>query len=210
LQHGKQRFDLRLVLQVQGGELDRHHQHPGGRLGADDVVGEAQRRDGGVAAHEAYQGPLDLARQVELAGKNLVDAGRDEARAARDDEVGDPVHRRLRFEGPYRPQRQAGRGLGIDLHPSRGRRKRAVVEAAGLDRRAAVRRRRQHGPAVADAGAGGHAREQAAQARVGDAALGPGDERLVHVMIRHRGPDGVDVGGGRKRLRGCRSRLAAV
>jgi hypothetical protein len=79
------------------------------------MVGEAERGDRGVAAHEADQGALDAGGKAELAGEDLVDPGRDEAGAARHDQMGDALDRDVLLEPPDRRQRQLRRGLGIDL-----------------------------------------------------------------------------------------------
>ena len=94
------------------------------------MMGEAERGDGRIAAHEADQGPLDMPGKAEPRGDELVDPGRDEAGAAGDDEMGDAVERDLAREVCDRRQRQLGRGLGIDLHPLAGGRQPRMVEAA--------------------------------------------------------------------------------
>ncbi len=166
------------------------------RLRPDDMIGEAERGDRRIAAHEADQGPLDVAGQAQARGDDLVDAGRDEAGAARDDEMGDAVERRLRREIGDRRQRQLRRRLGIDFHPRAGR-------LAARDGRSRPAR-----PASRPSGVGGSTdqrrsipdrsailRNKARLARIGDARLGPIDECAVHLMRRDGGSDGVDVGG---------------
>ena len=97
LEHGEQLLELLGVLEVQRAELDGHREHP--RVGprARDMVSGAQSRDRGIAAHEADQSALD-AFEAEAAGDDLVDPRRDEAGAARHDEMGDPVELRLLAE----------------------------------------------------------------------------------------------------------------
>ncbi len=167
---------------------------------AGDMVGGPQRADRGIAAHEADQGALDIV-EAEPAGDDLVDPGRDEAGAARDDEMGDAVERDLLAQPLDRAQRQLRRLFGIALHPRRGRRHRLVIEAARLVVRAAARRRLKHRPAMVDPGALGHAHEQFAQPRILDLALGPVDEEPVHVMLGNDAGDGVDIGAALGHLR---------
>ena len=69
--------------------------------------------------------------------------GRDEAGAARDDQMGDSGDRGDRVQPRDRLERELRRGLGIDLHPGAGEREPVMIEAARLDRRAAVLGRRQ-------------------------------------------------------------------
>ena len=167
------------------------------------MVGEAERGDRRIAAHEADQGPLDVAGQAQPRGDDLVDAGRDEAGAARDDEMGDALDRNLFLEIGDGGEGELRRRLGINLHARASRRQPGMIEAARRDGRAALRRRRQHRPALLDPGALRHAPEQGSAARVGDPRLGPTDESAVHLVRGHGGPDGVDEGGGQARLPGC-------
>ena len=53
---------LRFVtdLQMQGAEFKAHHQHHGLRIGLTKLGGHAQRRKGGVAAHEPDGVALDV------------------------------------------------------------------------------------------------------------------------------------------------------
>ena len=194
LKHRQQRLDSALVLEVEGRKLDGDDQNPGGGLGADDMVSEAERRNRGVAAHESDQGPLDIPRQAELGGDHLVDSRSDEAGATRDDEMGDSGE----IGGIAKPrdgvEGQLRRGFAIDPHSRGGGRKPAMIESARLDRRAAGRGRRKHRPAMLDPRAFGHPVEHFASARIPDPALRPVDEGAVHVVAGHLLADGVDVG----------------
>ena len=193
LELGEQGFELLRVLQVQRAELDGDRQHPRLRLGADDMKSGAERRDRGVTAHEADQGPLD-AVQAELARDDLVDPRRHEAGAAGHDQMGDAVQRGFVAQLRDGAERQLRRILGIDLHAPRGGRRRAMIEGALFIVRTATRRRSKHRPAMLEPAPVRHAQEQLAHALVLDLALGPVDEQAVHVMLRNDAREGVDIG----------------
>jgi hypothetical protein len=197
LQGGEQPLDILLVLEVEAGELDGDHQHPRLGLRADDMMGEPKRGDRRVAAHEAHQGPLDMAAQAQLGGDDLVDARSDEAGAAGDDQMGYSGGRRLVVEPGDGGERQLRRRLGVNVHPRPGGGQGAVVEAAGVDRGSAVRGGRKDGPAMVDPRAGGHPGEQGARPRLVQPGFGPADEGGVDVMLRNGGADRVEMGLGR-------------
>ena len=153
----------------------------------------AQRRHRRIAAHESDQGPFDMV-EAQPAGDDLVDARRDEAGAARHHQMGDSIERRLLGEPGDRRQRQLRRLFRIAGHPRRGRRRRAVIEAARLVVRPPARRRRQHRPAMLDARPVRHPHEQLPQARIPDPPLRPVDEQPVDVVGGDRSGDRIDEG----------------
>ena len=150
------------------------------------------RRNRRVAAHEANQQALDRRRKAQPFGDDMVDPGRDEAGAARNDDV---AHLAKRAQRANRPQRQGGRMLAIKGHPRRGWRQNGVgVKAAGSDRRPAIATLRQHRIAVRNPRTCGHARKQASLARIGNALFRPVDKGLMDVVAGYRRADGIDAG----------------
>jgi len=135
------------------------------------------------------------------AGDDLVDAGRDEAGAARDDEMSDAVERNLLPQPLDRAERQLGRLVRVTLHPLRGERHAGMIEAAFPIVRLVSRRRLEHRPAMLDPRPLGHAHEQFAQPRILDLALGPVDEEVVDVVRGNDSRHGVDVGAALGHLR---------
>ena len=193
LQHRKQGFHSVAFLEMERGQLDRHHQHPCPGVGADDVTRAAQRRYCRIASHEADQQPFDAGSQAKRPGENLIDARRDEAGAAGHHQMGDL--RRVGIERPHRVERESGGGSAVDPHPGgRAGQRRAIIEAARTDRGTAARRFRQHRPAMLDPGALDHPAEQTPLARIIDAGRRPVDEGRMDVLVRHRRPDRVQIG----------------
>ena len=82
-------FELVGLLKVERAEFEVEDEHLCLGFGADDVMRGFERIDGGVAAHEADHGALDGGREAEMADDFEVQAGRVEASARGDDDVGD-------------------------------------------------------------------------------------------------------------------------
>ncbi|PAV92826.1 hypothetical protein WR25_07700 [Diploscapter pachys] len=199
LQHGEQRLDLVRRLQMQRRQLHRHHQHAGVGVGPDDMPRGAQRDHCGIAAHESDQQPL-RGRQAQPRGDDLVDPRRDEAGAARDDQMGDAVQLHARRQIVDRGEGQRRCSLGIHRHPRRRTGQRVRIEAARIDR-AVPSAPRQDRPTMRDTGARGHAIEQRGMARL-DLGLGPADEGIVDIVRGHGRTDGAQAGVRGERHRG--------
>jgi hypothetical protein len=162
------------------------------------VPRRAQRGDGGVTTHEADQQPFDPGGRPSSARDDLIDSRRDEAGAARDDQMSDRLGREGVAQRRDSFHRQHGRRFGVQRHARRcGRQWIGCVEAAGLDRRSAAWRTREHRPAMRDARPRGHARKDCADALVGQSRRCPVDKRCMDFVPRHRGGEGVQPGGRR-------------
>ncbi len=160
------------------------------------MIGDAQRGDGGVAAHETDQSPLDPRIEAQPARDELIDPRSHEAGAARDDQMSDLPQRFLFRERRDRGQGELGRLLGVKLHALR-RRGQAVaeIESAGRDRRSTLGVR-QYRPAMGYAGPRRHPPEQGLIMAIGEPGRRPGDEILMDVEIGHGRADRVQMRAG--------------
>ena len=122
------------VLQVQGAKLEVDDQHSRGRLGANDVTGELERINGGVAAHESDRSTFDCTRKPTTLDEFEIEAGRGEAGATGYQQMGDPVALRSKLQTIDRGLRQRRR---VPFEPPHARRRvgeiAARIEAFGID-----------------------------------------------------------------------------
>jgi hypothetical protein len=193
-QEGEHALQVARLLQVDRAQLQVQHQHPCRRLRAHDVGGELQPREGGLAAHEAHHGALHPAAQPQMLHDLEVEAGRVEAGAGGDDEVGDRRPARLQ---PERIEGAAGEVEGVRLeeaHPRGGVGKGAAPEEAHPVERARRRIRLDERVAMVDLRPVGHALEQPPRALVREQRRRVLNELAMHVVGRHRRGDPVEVG----------------
>src|ERR1700677_2469102 len=119
---------------MQGAKLDVDDKHSRGRLGANDVAGELERIDGGITAHESDHGTLDRARKPAALDELEIEAGRREAGATSNQQMGDAVALRSKLQTIDRNLRQRWRKLFEPPHTRRGVREiTARVETVGID-----------------------------------------------------------------------------
>ena len=154
--------------------------------------------DGGVAAHEADHGALDGGIEAEVVDDVEVEAGRVEAGAGGDDDVGDAAAL-VCGEG------EIIQGVLCELrsealekfHAARGRR-----EVSGnvdllrvAPRTVRSRDRVNKGIAVLDCGEARHAAKEIAEGSLIEQIGGEVDEGAMHIMLRDGCRDAVDVCG---------------
>jgi hypothetical protein len=94
------------VLQMQGAKLEVDDEHSRGCLGANDVTGELERIDGGVAAHESDGSTFDRARKPTTLDEFEIEAGRGEAGTTGYQQMGDAVALGSKLQTIYRSLRQ--------------------------------------------------------------------------------------------------------
>ncbi len=202
-QHRQDLLDAGGGLEVQGAELQVHHQHPRGRLGANDVVGQAQGVDGGVAAHEADHGALHARVQPGVLDDQLIQARRHEAGAGGDDEVGDALALVLDAQGVDGPHGEAW-SIGLETAHALGCRGGAAqgVEPLGVAHHPAILvGRLEVAEPVLDGCTLGHLGEHAPIARRRKRLVDESEEGGVNVMGRRGRPDPVDMGPGHAAFR---------
>ena len=195
LEHREHGFGLIFDLEVQRRQFDADDQYHRIALRPDDMARGPQRGNPGIAAHESDQDALDRRRQAQLPREDLVDPRRNEARAARDDDMRHARCVERIAQVRDRLHRQRGGVCRVSSHTCGGRRQAGdIVEPARGDGRSALARRGQHRPAVRDSRSRRHAGEQRADAIAGQARGRPVDEGLVDVMIRNGGGKGIEPG----------------
>ena len=149
----------------------------------------------GITAHEANQNALDRRAEPQSPREDLVDAGGNEAGAARDDQMCDARRIERIAEARDRLHREVGRMFGIGGHTDRcGRQAGNVVETACRDRRPARSGGRQHRPTMVDPRPRRHPDKDRAHTLVAQPRRRPFDKGLMDVMPRNRGGEGVQPG----------------
>src|ERR1700723_2157918 len=103
---------------MQGAKLDVDDKHSRGRLGANDVAGQLERIDSGIAAHESDHGAFDRARKPAALDELEIEAGRREAGATGNQQMGDAVALRSKLQTIDRGLRQRWRVL-FETPPTR-------------------------------------------------------------------------------------------
>ena len=165
------------------------------RLRSDDVVGELEGVHGGRTAHEANQGALDRRVEPEPLNELLVEPRCREPSAGCDDQMRDIGSLIVDSQRLDAAQCQLHR-VGLEaLHAGSGAGKvpRAIeAVAVGGDRRRFVGL--EDGISVFDFGALDHAPEHKLRFFLGQDLIGEADEAIMHVAIRNRGSNPIDVG----------------
>jgi len=122
------------VLQMQGAKLEVDDEHSRGGLGTNDVTGELERINGGVAAHESDGSTFDRARKPTTLNEFEIEAGRREAGATGYQQMGDAVALGSKLQTIYRGLRERWRVLFEPPHAHRRVGEIAArVEALGID-----------------------------------------------------------------------------
>src|ERR1700688_2406816 len=119
---------------MQGAKLEVDNKHSRGSLGANDVARELERIHGGIAAHESDHGAFDRARKPAALDEFEIEAGRREAGATGNQQMGDAVALRSKLQTIDRSLRQRWRVLFEPPHARRGVREITPrVETVGID-----------------------------------------------------------------------------
>jgi hypothetical protein len=148
---------------MQGAEFEIDHQDAGVRIGTDEVVRKPQGIDRRVAAHEADGRALDAGVEPGGLDDQLVEARRHETGARGHHQMGNSLALAFEAERIERFQRQS-RGRALEpRHPGAGLGRRLeAIEAAGVGDLAVVADDGvDEGKAMLNAGALGHALEEA-------------------------------------------------
>src|SRR3954452_11744776 len=104
---------------MQGAKLEVDNKHSRGSLGANDVVRELERIDGGIATHESDHGTFDRARKPAALEQFEIEAGRGETGATGYQQMGDAVTLRSELQTIDRGLRQRRRVLFEQPHARR-------------------------------------------------------------------------------------------
>jgi hypothetical protein len=184
-------YVLERFLKMQATKFEIHYQHPSSGISPHHLIGEFQRVDGREAAHEAYDGALGAVAQASGSHDLKIEPRCGEARATRNNQVGNPsgirVKRSDSTQGEFKSVRR------VKGHTSRsGRKRSSAVDSGGVkDGLSRPGRWLKNSITVLNIGKAGHSIEQGPPVRINNRVPTEFNECIMDIIRWNRSTNAV-------------------